>query len=199
VAAGEQTLERVVLPPHGSLQLIQVAGDRQTAVVGHSLPLPLVVAVRDAQGQPVRDIPIQFTLLAGRGTLTPTLVPTGTDGQAATMLTLGRRAGELQVVASGEELNLVEFAVTAIADRSTARLIRVSGNNQVGQPGEDLPEPLVVQLEDQFGNPMGGEPVGAVIIQGEGTLRPAMPPLGSSGGALPLQSRDEQISTDAQG
>jgi hypothetical protein len=58
---------------------------------------------------------------------------------------------------------------------------------------------LVVQLEDQFGNPMGGEPVRAVIIQGEGTLRPAMPPLGSSGGALPLQSRDEQISTDAQG
>jgi streptogramin lyase len=53
-----------------------------------------------------------------------------------------------------------------------ARLIPVSGNNQSGEPGEELPEPLVVRLEDQFGNPVEGASIQAQIIEGLGVLRP---------------------------
>src|SRR5262249_48990252 len=49
-----------------------------------------------------------------------------------------------------------------------ARLIEVSGNHQSGEPGQVLPEPLVVRLEDQFGNPLAGETVTATIVTGEG-------------------------------
>src|SRR5262249_53713149 len=43
-----------------------------------------------------------------------------------------------------------------------------SGNNQHGEPGEVLPEPLVVRLEDQFGKPLAGQPITATIIEGAG-------------------------------
>jgi hypothetical protein len=57
------------------------------------------------------------------------------------------------------------FGATAVADRDTARLIPVNGNNQRGLPG-DILEPLVVRLEDQFGNPLPGEVVRAEILRG---------------------------------
>jgi hypothetical protein len=59
----------------------------------------------------------------------------------------------------------------ALADTTElARLVMVSGNNQLGQPGEVLPEPLVVRLEDQFGTPLVGVEVMGQIIAGEGRL-----------------------------
>ncbi len=47
------------------------------------------------------------------------------------------------------------------------RLIRVSGNNQSALPGEELPAPLVVRLEDQFGEPIPNATLRAQILQGE--------------------------------
>ncbi len=42
---------------------------------------------------------------------------------------------------------------------SGPRLIPVAGNNQSALPGQELPTPLVVRLEDQFGAPVVGEPL----------------------------------------
>jgi hypothetical protein len=52
-----------------------------------------------------------------------------------------------------------------MADRDSAELREVSGNNQRGLPGEIL-APLVVRLEDQFGNPLPGVEVRAEILRG---------------------------------
>jgi hypothetical protein len=49
---------------------------------------------------------------------------------------------------------------------SSPRLIQVSGDQQGVSPGNVLPQPLVVRLEDQFGSPLRGAPVSAEIIQG---------------------------------
>ena len=87
-----------------------------------------------------------------------------------------------------------------MADRDPARLIIVSGDRQVGVPGEELPEPLVVRLEDQFGNPVVGEPVTGAVVQGEGVLLPSTP-----AGALASQPQQDgagslvTVTTDAQG
>jgi hypothetical protein len=199
VVAGEQPLGRVVLPPPGPLQLLQVAGDQQTAVVGHALSQPLVVAVRHAQGQPVAGISVTFQVAPGHGTVSPGQVPTGPDGQAATTVTLGTGAGAIAVQALVDGLTPVQFSATGVADRETARLIPVSGYRQVGAPGQVLPIPLVVRLRDQFLNPVVGEPVTGVV-QGDGVLLAS-----TTAGPFPLQLQQANpgppvtVLTDAQG
>jgi hypothetical protein len=79
---------------------------------------------------------------------------------------LGTRAEMQQVTATAPGLTLVTFTVTGVADRDYVHLVQVSGNNQVGKPGERLPKPLVVRLGDQFGHPVAGVPVTGQIIFG---------------------------------
>jgi hypothetical protein len=43
----------------------------------------------------------------------------------------------------------------------------VAGNNQSALPGQELPTPLVVRLEDQFGRPVAGEILTATLVQGD--------------------------------
>lgn len=63
----------------------------------------------------------------------------------------------------------VVFAATA-AEATKVFLVPVAGNNQRAQPGDVLPEPLVVRLEEQFGNPVVGEAVAVQITRGEGVV-----------------------------
>jgi parallel beta-helix repeat protein len=50
---------------------------------------------------------------------------------------------------------------------SGPRLIPVAGNNQSALPGQELPTPLVVRLEDQVGAPVVGAQFTATLLQGE--------------------------------
>jgi YVTN family beta-propeller protein len=52
----------------------------------------------------------------------------------------------------------------------TPSLIEISGNNQQGQPGEVLPNPFVVQVIDQFGQPLAGCEVTFSVLVGDGTF-----------------------------
>jgi streptogramin lyase len=47
------------------------------------------------------------------------------------------------------------------------RLIPVAGNNQSALPGQELPTPLVVRLEDALGAPVVGTPLPATLLQGD--------------------------------
>lgn len=68
------------------------------------------------------------------------------------------------------QFSTVVFAA-ADADATKVFLVPVSGNNQQVQPGQEtLTEPLVVRLEDQFGNPVVGENVTATIVRGDWTI-----------------------------
>jgi hypothetical protein len=49
---------------------------------------------------------------------------------------------------------------------SRTRLVSVAGNNQRGRIGEELLEPLIIRVEDEFNNPLAGVPVTAEILQG---------------------------------
>jgi hypothetical protein len=80
------------------------------------------------------------------------------DGTSITTLSGGLR-----------QLSTVVFA-TVGAQAIKVFLVLVAGNNQRVQPGEVLPEPLVVRLEDQFGNPVVGEAVAVRITRGEGRV-----------------------------
>src|SRR5262249_2124572 len=108
-------------------------------------------------------------------------VTTGTDGRAATVGIVGTTAGVNRVEARVAGLTPVIFTATGNADRATARLIPVSGNNQVGRRGQARPEPLVVRLEDRFRNPLPGETVTGTIIEGGATLLPVSAPAQAEG------------------
>ncbi len=49
-------------------------------------------------------------------------------------------------------------------------MVPVSGDGQNGTVGQQLPEPLVVRIDDQSGNPMSGVSVSFQVVAGGGTL-----------------------------
>jgi parallel beta-helix repeat protein len=90
-----------------------------------------------------------------------------------TPLGLGRVSGEGTVIESLS--GGVRHACTVVyartgPDGTKVFLLPVSGNQQQAEPGEELPEPLVVRLEDQFGNPISNELLAADILQGVGDI-----------------------------
>jgi hypothetical protein len=91
-------------------------------------------------------------------------------GRASTVLTPGRTAGDHVVEASVMGRTATRITVTGRADRTSARLLEVSGNNQPFTPGTELPAPLVVRLADQFDNPLVGEMVQARVRSGAATF-----------------------------
>jgi sugar lactone lactonase YvrE len=144
-------------------------------------------AVTDAQGQYVlEDLPPGPAQLVIDGSLAAG-GPFTAAGQAVEV-TLGERT----------------LAPAVLAPRPPAAgLVKVSGDNQIGVPGAELPEPLVVRLLDQFGTPVAGQPVTAAITEGDGSLRPLAPEASEGCGepvpAVAPQAREVSVATDPAG
>ncbi|MCO5170525.1 MAG: Ig-like domain-containing protein [Planctomycetes bacterium] len=155
-------------------QLSIAAGDGQTGVAGEALAEPLVVMVRDAQGNPVANQIIAFAVASGGGTLSAASVPTDAQGRAATTLTLGPQAGEQRVSATSGGLagSPITFAARATAGPA-AQLAAASGDGQSAMVGAALPEPLVVVVRDRSGNPVAGFDVAFAVASGGGGLSAA--------------------------
>ncbi len=89
-------------------------------------------------------------------------------------------------VASGSEDKTIKlWDVAEAVQPQPAGLVIISGNAQQGTPGAALPYPLIVEVQDQYGNPLPGIEVTFAITAGEGKL---------SG-----QFTVEHVTTDANG
>ncbi|MDQ7054819.1 MAG: Ig-like domain-containing protein [candidate division KSB1 bacterium] len=100
---------------------------------------------------------------------------TDSQGKISTTWTLGPTAGtqQLQVVAVAEGTPLTNSPLTFNATANAgpaAKLVEVSGNNQVGSANQPLPTALKVMVQDAAGNPKPGHPVTFQVTQGGGTL-----------------------------
>ena len=148
------------------------SGDGQSGPVGTALSAPLVVQVTDAFGNPIPDVPIQWTAEAG-GSVSETSNVTDGNGQASVTRTLGPNAGEQRTLASADQLagSPVIFTHTATAGNA-ARVTIVSGDGQQAPPGSRLPNPLVVQVLDAENNPIVGIAVAWVVQTGDGNAAP---------------------------
>lgn len=166
VARGVQTIDPVQVAQIP--RLLAHAG--QGAAVTVDTPLSLVVLATDRFGTPLDGVSVTFRITQGNGSLALAEVTTGTDGQAMITLTAGTQAGVNQVQASTAGIDPVVLTVTGLADRGTARLRLVAGNDQVGFPQQVLRAPLVVRLEDRFANPLPGEAITAQLIEGAGAF-----------------------------
>ena len=71
----------------------------------------------------------------------------------------------------------VESCLNNVPPVVNARLLEVAGNNQAVAPGTELTVPLVVRIEDDFGNPLAGVEVRAEIVQGDAVFVSSSSPL----------------------
>ncbi len=148
------------------------------AVVGSPVsPSPSVV-VKDAAGNPIAGVPVDFT--ADQGALvSPATVATDEDGIAqVTSWTLGPTANvqySLSAGIAGSGLSPVVFTATA-KPGAAGRLQIVTQPSSTAQNGAPLAVPPVVQVTDQTGNPaaQGDVSIQATISSGSGTLSSAV-------------------------
>ncbi|HZA98860.1 MAG TPA: Ig-like domain-containing protein, partial [Gemmatimonadales bacterium] len=116
------------------------------------------------------------------------LTPTVSDQQGNTLSNAGVNWSTSNAAVAAVSTNGTVTAqgigsaeVTATAGSATAvvpveviqaptQLQKLSGDDQIGIAGQQLPEPLVVKVDDAQGNPVGGATVTFTVTQGGGSL-----------------------------
>ncbi|HEX8830817.1 MAG TPA: Ig-like domain-containing protein, partial [Longimicrobium sp.] len=83
--------------PNGS-RLAAVSGDQQVAAAGSALAQPLVVQLRNAAGQPIRNAAVAWSVTAG--TITPGSAVTDAEGRVSATWNPGTTAGARTATAS---------------------------------------------------------------------------------------------------
>lgn len=168
----------VALPP---TTFAKVSGDNQRGDTGTALAQPLVVEVRDTNGNPLRRVTVTFAVTEGGGSLNPETTQTNARGRASTRLTLGDNPGTNAVTVSVDGLSQTRrFTAEATLPPPPPKLLKISGDGQTGAPGQTL-EPFVVEVRDQNGTPMAG--VFVVFLHDDGSLNTVLAVTDSDGRA----------------
>ena len=154
--------------------LEQETGDAQSGAAGEPLDEPLTVRVLDRLGHPAVGVPVTFQAFQGGGSFAPSQVATGADGRSQAVWTLGTDAAETQrarVFASFRVEAAAEFAATAMPGQPAAATA-LSGDDQSGPRLSTLLAPIVVTVEDAFGNPVPGVPTTFTAGPSHGSFSP---------------------------
>jgi hypothetical protein len=167
--------------PGSAAVLARVSGDDQSARAGSPLPDSLVVRAEDQFGNPVSGVQVNWTVTGG-GSVTPARVTTAADGRAAVRRVLGSQVGEQGASASASGLSgsPVAFSHSAtsggggLGGGDEANVTIVSGDDQTGPPGAQLPDPLVIRVTDGDGNGVSGASVVWAVTEGGGSVQPAL-------------------------
>ncbi len=169
---------KVVLPLK---TLVKISGDNQSGHTGVSLAHPLVVEVRDTNGNPVEGVTVTFAVTGGGGSLNPETTRTNASGRAWTRLTPGDNPGTNTVTVNADGLSqTMVFSAEATLAPAPPMLLKISGDEQIGTPGQTL-EPFVVQVRDQNGNPVSG--LFVTFIHDGGSLSTILDVTGADGQA----------------
>ena len=157
-------------PTPTSLSII--SGDNQEGLTGEPLANPFVTEVRDQHGDPIEGVMVTFAVTAGDGSLSTTTATTDTNGRAESTLTLGTDPGTVTVEASVEGISQTEVfnAEATLSPPVPTSLSIVSGENQEGLTGEPLTNPFIVQVRDQYDDPMEGVTVTFAVTAGDSAL-----------------------------
>ena len=153
-------------------QLSVVSGDDQTAAVGTTLPDSLIVALLDAQGNPVPGTAVAWVVGVGGGTVAPPSATTDALGRAGAVWTLGPQPGQNTVSAVVSGIGIAQFSAMATAGAPASLAIRIQPS-ATATSGVVLAQQPTVQLLDAQGNEThtAGVEVKAGIGSGGGTLR----------------------------
>jgi adhesin/invasin len=150
-----------------------VSGDNQTAQVGTALGNPLVVRVTNAAGGALNQVTVNWSVLAGGGTLGSATSTTNAQGQAQITYTVGAAAGanQMRATVEGAASLTATFSATANAvDNTPAVITVVSGDNQSAFQGQPLGSALVVRVANATNQALQNITVSWTVTQGGGTL-----------------------------
>ncbi len=163
------------LPLPEATVLESISGDNQNGMTGEALANSFVVEVRDQYDDPMPGVTVTFGVLTGGGSLSHTSIDTDADGLAQTTLTLGSKPGTNTVEASAEGISQsTVFNVEASLPPPVATSLSiVSGDNQTGLTGAVLANSFVVEVRDQYDDPMPGVTVTFGVLTGGGSLSAA--------------------------
>jgi len=129
----------------GPISMDIVSGDNQSAAAGSELPNPLVVVVKDANGNPVEGQVVNFVVTSGGGSVFAGAAETNANGRAQDWWTLGTDPNAAQVLEvravdpeTGEKLVFATFhatidrgAVTRVEVTPSSAKIRSGGTVQL--------------------------------------------------------------------
>ena len=177
--------DNLTLPGDGEPAHITVTqGGDQSARPGTQYPL--VVLVTDTKDRPVAGAAVSFAFddASATGTIIPPSATTGGDGIASTTITLGDQVGAVTghasvTVPQGTVPVTAPFTATTLPDNANG-IAPVSGNKQTAPVGTQLAQPLVVQVTDQFFNPIAGVTVNWSVTGG-GSVSDASTVTGADG------------------
>lgn len=96
---------------------------------------------------------------------------TNSSGKAHAIVNLGVNPGIVRIKASSPNFNDYSiFTATILTDKIPASITIIDGDNQVGSPGETLPDPLVVEVRDTDNQVIQNIGVKFEITQGQGAI-----------------------------
>ncbi len=141
--------------------LAAVNSDLRTAIVDTEVDPPISVQVVDSLGDGIEGIAVTLTApqTGPSATVTPNPALTDADGIAEVTTTANTVAGSYTVVAEVQGVEQqVEFPLQNTAG-SAASVNSISGAAQSAVVGSQFGQALIVEVEDEFGNPVPNVPV----------------------------------------
>lgn len=141
-----------------------------TATAGILVAMGPTFVVKDAAGNILGGIPVTIVVTSGGGTLTG--APTQTLGGVPTpigMFTPGKTVGANTITITAGNLPPIVLTIIGTAG-APASLIIISGADQSALAGTAVAAPIVVQVRDQFDNPVPNTPVSFAVIAGGGSV-----------------------------
>ncbi len=147
----------VTVVPGAATRIAVTGGNKQTAPVQTTFPLPLKVQLVDVNGNGVPGGTINFTDGNKGGTFSAPSVVTDSTGTAQTLYTTSTKSGSLTFTATSGSLHIALYGTVTAGPASGMSV--VSGNNQTAPASTTLPAALVVKVVDQFNNLVPGAAV----------------------------------------
>ena len=150
--------------------LTAVSGNAQTGPIGQTLGAPLVVIVKDDQGQPLEGVAVAWSASTGGGSVSSASVNSGADGHAEVQWVVGGTVGQQTATATVSGLPAVNFTATAIEPSPLAIVVQPPStvlDQEVWAPDQ---QPVVL-VSDAQGNPASGVTVTASMQSGGGSLQ----------------------------
>ena len=159
-ATGADSLTTLASPASPAIRASAASGDHQSAVAGTDFAGPLVVVLRDGDGNPVAGATVTFDAPAGRATgiLSASSVASDAAGHARITVHAGTVAGSYTITATTPGPP-VRFTMTNRPDAAVALTVDPTSSPQRAAVGDAYPAALTARVADQFGNGVAGATV----------------------------------------
>jgi hypothetical protein len=150
--ATEVSSETITLPGVASISIL--TAPTSSVVVGTQLAVPVSWTLTDLADQPVADAPVVISVSPG-GSVEPVSASDPSGIVQLQSWTVSQTAGSQYVELEVPGVGVSRVTVEAVAD-AASRLQKTSGDGQTALVNDELPEPLVVRVVDQYGNGVSG-------------------------------------------